>query len=119
MTTPMTPPMTDEQRLTDEQLAHVAARLVDDQPKCHVCNGSGMTQRGRWFPNCAVCDGTGFFALGTATMRSIVDELLHLRSRLAAAETVARAAAKFVRESSSDSYIELKAAINTQRKECP
>lgn len=78
MTTPMTPP-----RLTEVQLAHVAMRIAEDEPKCHLCGGRGFKDTVRGERPCPVCDGTGFFALGTMTMRSIVAELVELRALLA------------------------------------
>lgn len=82
-------------RLTDEELADVAERIVEDQPKCHVCGGTGkvvapsIVRLGRAVTKCCgACDGTGFFALSTDAMRSIVAELRELRALLAVATKV-------------------------------
>jgi RecJ-like exonuclease len=62
-------------RLTDEELADVAARVLDG--RCVVCRNEGNVA-GRSI--CAACDGTGVFALSTDTMQSVLAELRERRA---------------------------------------
>lgn len=62
-----------ERKLSDEELADVAARILDGA--CPQCNGSG--QYGLVL--CEMCDATGNFALSTDTALNIIAELRELR----------------------------------------
>ena len=68
------------ERLSDEELADVAARCADGT--CARCDGSA-----RWgVDECPQCDGTGNFALSTATMASLIAELRAARVVVEAAK---------------------------------
>lgn len=68
-------------RLTDAELADVAARVADG--RCALC-GNGLDQS-----TCPMCEGTGAFALKTEAMQSVLEEL---RERRAADRELARLA---------------------------
>lgn len=68
--------MSDERRLSDEELADVAARVCDGA--CHVCDGSGRLTNSA----CGTCQETGLFALQKDTMLDIITELTALRALL-------------------------------------
>lgn len=72
------------ERLSDEELADVAARVVSQ--KCHMCSGKGYRAGDGAFFDCVTCSGTGAFALSTQTMVAIIAELRSLRAAAITAE---------------------------------